>query len=132
MTGPEPGSVPDFLQRIVRSKLPQFRWSFHDVLSANDQFLELVGYSRSDLEHDVIDWDAMTPPEYWSLDETCMLQIIRGSRITTPYVKELFRKDGARITVRLFTFWSMFESGVGLTVVIPLTGEHIDMNGETI
>jgi PAS domain-containing protein len=54
MSGPELGSAPDFLLRIARSKLPQLRWSLHDVLSANDQFLDLVGYSRVDLEHDGI------------------------------------------------------------------------------
>lgn len=72
------------------------------VLSASDAFLDLIRYSRADFEKGTIDWDAMTPPEYWSLDDRCLAQLVQGE-IADSYVKELVRKDGSRVAIRLFS-----------------------------
>ena len=34
------------------------------VQEANDAFLDIVGYTRDDLEAGCITWDAITPPEW--------------------------------------------------------------------
>jgi PAS domain S-box-containing protein len=90
------------------------------VLSVSDAFLALVGYSRSDFDAGTIDWDAMTPPIYWPLDEQCLAQLVRGE-LADSYVKELVRKDASRVVVRVFSA-RLVEHGdemIAVAVEIP-------------
>ena len=68
------------------------------VIEANDQFLEMVGYSRDDLERGLVDWQAMTPPEYAELDRTRTAELLERGALT-PFEKEYVRKDGSRVPV---------------------------------
>jgi PAS domain S-box-containing protein len=38
-----------------------------NIIDANDRFLQMVGYTREELDAGLIHWDAMTPPEYPTL-----------------------------------------------------------------
>jgi PAS domain S-box-containing protein len=68
------------------------------VLEANDAFLELVGYSREDLEARRIDWSKMAPLEQVSpLGQS--LQELRERGICTPFEKDYVRRDGSHIVV---------------------------------
>jgi PAS domain S-box-containing protein len=68
------------------------------LLDANDAFLDMVGYTRADLEAGLIDIQAMTPPEYAALDERGMTEMLATGE-ATPYEKEYVRKDGSRVPV---------------------------------
>ena len=68
------------------------------VPEVNDTFLELVGYSREDLESGVMKWLDLTPPAYVPLDELAHEESLRFGACT-PYEKELIRKDGSHIRV---------------------------------
>ena len=70
------------------------------ISDANDAFLEMVGYSRADLESGRVDWAKMTPPEWAHLDENSQMQL-RESGVMTPFEKEYIRKDGSRLPVIL-------------------------------
>ena len=71
---------------------------FGAISEANDEFLRITGYSRTDLEAGKVRWDTMTPPEYTALDRQHIAEAAeRGS--CTPYEKEYVRKDGARIPI---------------------------------
>ncbi len=65
------------------------------MTDANDTFLNLMGYSRSEVEAGELTWKKLTPSEYVeaSLAELRKVQAI--GRIG-PYEKECFRKDGMR------------------------------------
>jgi hypothetical protein len=39
------------------------------VTDANDKFLEIIGYTRDDLQAGLIEWGKLTPSEYSPLDE---------------------------------------------------------------
>jgi hypothetical protein len=68
------------------------------VYDANDAFLELIGYSRAELEQGAIRWDAITPPAHLARDAEGVAEAReRGS--CTPYEKEYVRKDGTRVWV---------------------------------
>jgi PAS domain S-box-containing protein len=75
---------------------------FDRIPEANDVFLELVGYSREDLQTDRINWPDLTPPEYLGLDELAHEEGLRFGACT-PFEKELIRKDGTRIPVMVAT-----------------------------
>ncbi len=70
------------------------------VIDANDRLLELVGYSRADLEDGRINWLAMTPPEYLEQDYRSMAELRKNGTIC-PIEKEYYRKDGSRVSVLL-------------------------------
>ncbi len=69
-----------------------------EITGANNAFLELVRYTREDLEAGRISWTVSTPPEYASLDRRAMEQIA-ATGVCKPYEKEFIRKDGSRVPV---------------------------------
>ena len=75
---------------------------FDRIPEANDTFLELVGYSREDLQSGRLHWPDLTPPEYLGLDEVAHEEGLRFGACT-PFEKELIRKDGSRIPVLVAT-----------------------------
>jgi PAS domain S-box-containing protein len=75
---------------------------FDHIPQANDTFLELVGYSREDLETGRLHWPDLTPPEYLGQDEWAHEEELRFGACT-PYEKELIRKDGGRVPVLVAT-----------------------------
>ena len=83
------------------------------MVEANDKFLELVGYTREDLQEGRLRWDKMTPPEYASIDSLGMAQAEQGGSCT-PYEKEFIRKDGSRIPILIgYTLERSFDRFVG-------------------
>ncbi len=75
---------------------------FDRIPEANDAFLELVGYSREDLQAGRLNWPGLTPPEYAALDELAHEEGLRFGACT-PFEKELIRKDGTRVPVLVAT-----------------------------
>jgi formate hydrogenlyase transcriptional activator len=72
------------------------------IPEANDAFLELVGYSREDLQASRFRWPDLTPPEYLALDELAHEEGLRFGACT-PFEKELICKDGTRVPVLVST-----------------------------
>ena len=70
------------------------------ILNANDRFLEMVGYTRKDLQAGAINWAKMTPPEYVAADHAAVQQLQQWG-VVEPWEKEYIRKDGSRIPILL-------------------------------
>jgi PAS domain S-box-containing protein len=68
------------------------------IIDANDSFLRMVGYDRSDLKAGRLNWLAMTPPEYADRDRKA-IEEIRESGECTSFEKEYIRKDGSRVPI---------------------------------
>ena len=71
-----------------------------NITDANDRFLQMVGYTREELDAGLIHWDAMTPPEYLPADFLAIERLRQDGEIES-LEKEYYRKDGSRISVLL-------------------------------
>ncbi len=72
-------------------------WDSSGAIShANDAFLEIIGYTREELETGIVDWLKMTPQEYDHLDRAA-LEEIKKYGVCRSFEKEYIRKDGSRI-----------------------------------
>ncbi len=70
------------------------------IIEANDAFLNMLGYTREELERGEIDWRAITPPEYLAFERERAEELLATGRIA-PYEKEYLRKDGSRVPILL-------------------------------
>jgi PAS domain S-box-containing protein len=88
------------IRRLVDSNVQGviFWTSEGEIKEANDAFLQLVGYTRDDLNTGRVSWKAMTPAEYDDADQHAQREIAEKG-ICTPYQKEYIAKDGKRLPV---------------------------------
>ena len=75
---------------------------FETIAEANDIFLNLVGYTYEELAAGALTWHDLTPPEYIPLDGHAHEEQLKFGA-STPYEKELTRKDGTRVSVQVTT-----------------------------
>ncbi len=68
------------------------------IFEANDYYLDLLGYTRAELEAGQVNWKKMTPPEHLPVDYRAIAELEQRG-VSTPYEKEYFRKDGTRVWV---------------------------------
>jgi PAS domain S-box-containing protein len=66
------------------------------MVDANDTFLKLMGYSRSEVEARELTWQKLTPPDYMDVSRAEVEKFLATGRVG-PYEKEYFRKDGTRL-----------------------------------
>lgn len=76
-----------------------------DVIEANDFYLNLIGYSRQDLEAGEISWRDITPPEWLPVDEAGLAELAEHG-MAGPIEKEYVRRDGRRVPV-LMVFYTV-------------------------
>ncbi len=65
------------------------------MVDANDTFLNLMGYSRKEVEARELTWQRLTPPEHYDVSMAEARRFYATGRVG-PYEKEYFRKDGTR------------------------------------
>jgi PAS domain S-box-containing protein len=90
---------------------------YGNVTEANPAFLEMTGYSRSDLP---LRWDTMTPREWSHASELAVQQLVREGT-AQPLEKEYLRKDGTRVPVLIGAALLDRETWACVTFVIDLT-----------
>jgi PAS domain S-box-containing protein len=84
-----------------------------DIHKANDAMLDIIGYSRQDLEAGTLRWIDITPPEYLPEDAERIAEA-QEKGACTPFEKEYIRKDGSRVPVL-----------VGFSLMEPLRTEAV-------
>lgn len=65
---------------------------------ANDAFLAMIGYTRTDLEAGSIHWRTLTPEEYQARDQEAIEELL-ATGACKPYEKEFFTRSGGRVPI---------------------------------
>jgi PAS domain S-box-containing protein len=89
------------LQRLVNSNVIGVSFSHEDgtIIDANERFLQMLDYTRDDVEAGRLDWHKLTAPEYASRDREALQEIKRDGAVSQPYEKEYIDKNGNRVPV---------------------------------
>lgn len=109
--------------RLYESRvLGMIAWTMDgDITDANDIFLEMLGYSRSELAAGKLDWTRLTPPEFRAQDEAGLQELRTTGANRVPLEKEFFRKDGSRIPVLVAAITLDQSRSHGLAFVLDIT-----------
>ena len=89
-------------------------------IGANDAFLRMVQYDRSDLVSGRLHWTDLTPPEYREADQLRVAELTATGSFQ-PFEKEYFRKDGSRMPVLLGGTLLEADGNEGVAFVLDLT-----------
>ena len=68
------------------------------VYQANDAYLDMIGYTRQDLEAGRVRWREITPPE-WAAADAAAIEELRQTGACQPFEKEYLHRDGRRVPV---------------------------------
>jgi PAS domain S-box-containing protein len=97
-------------------------WSLDgQVLEANDAFLHIVGYERSDLLTGRLRWSELTPPEWRDQHDRWWIPEMKMTGSVRPYEQEYFRKDGSRVPVLVGATSLNDMRNQGVAFVLDLT-----------
>jgi two-component system cell cycle sensor histidine kinase/response regulator CckA len=97
-----------------------------EIHDANDTFLQLVGYTRAELEAGQLRWPELTPPEWHAADAYAVEQLaIRG--VAEPWEKEYIRRDGRRAPVLVGV--AQVDGPRGIAFVLDLTAQKLAEEG---
>jgi PAS domain S-box-containing protein len=90
------------------------------IFDANEAYLRIIGYDRSDLLTGRLSWKDLTPPEWRGADDHRVAQL-KASGAAQAYEKEYFRKDGTRVAVLVGATAFEGKSDEGVGFVLDLT-----------
>ena len=85
------------LQRVLETDAVGVIFFDHEgtVVDANDVFLAMTGYTRTEVSARELTWRRMTPPE-WVRDSEKQMERLAATGRIGPYEKEYFLADGSR------------------------------------
>lgn len=89
-------------QRLLHSNIIGVLFGDIDgrITDANAAFLDMLGFTRAELDAGVLRNDLLTPPECRAQDRLAIEQL-KATGSATPYAKEFYRKNGDRLPVVL-------------------------------
>ena len=93
------------------------------ILEANDAFLDMIGYTRADLEAGRITWDAVTPAEWSHVYKESMEQMRRTGAVL-PHDKELLHRDGHSVPVLVGAAVLDYDPLRWTTFIVDLTARQ--------
>ena len=70
------------------------------ITDANDAFLQIIGYDRTDLKAGKLNWQTITPPEYTYLNQVAVTELGNTGAFSA-FEKEYLHRDGHRVPVMI-------------------------------
>jgi PAS domain S-box-containing protein len=107
------------IRRLVDANIMGiYIWNLQgEILEANEAFLHIVRYNRSDVVSGGLRWTDLTPAEWRGRDAQAQAELTATGTIQ-PFEKEYLRKDGSRVPVLLgcATFEGTGNEGVAFVL----------------
>jgi PAS domain S-box-containing protein len=98
---------------------PMYTWQYSgETTSANDAFLDLLGFTRAEYEAHGINWRERTSPDYLPQDTDAEAKLQRTPAYS--HEKEFIRKDGTRVRVRIYDGTRPGEPTKGVGIAWPI------------
>ena len=120
-TGSRPLPAPPQTGIFNTDLLGIIRWSFEgDILDANDYFLRLLGYTRTDLAEGRLRWRDITPPE-WEAADNAAIAHLKIHRTYPPFEKEYLHREGYRVPLLVGARLEDGSETEGFAFVVDLT-----------
>jgi two-component system cell cycle sensor histidine kinase/response regulator CckA len=88
------------------------------ILEANDKYLDLIGYSRAELDSGALSWKELTAPESREGNDSAAAQL-KARGVAKAWEKEYLRKDGSRAPVLVGA--ATLDPETSITLVLDLT-----------
>lgn len=112
----------DRIHRLVESNIIGVLFWHADgrIEETNDAFLDMLGYSRSDVLSGHLHWDRLTPQGHEEADARTADEI-RLTGACGPYEKELLHRDGRRVPVLVGSAMLDSEQQLRVTYVLDQT-----------
>jgi PAS domain S-box-containing protein len=92
------------------------------IYEANDTMLNMLGYSRADLQAGRFRWDTVTPPEYLDQAKELVARLERGEM--PQFAKEYMHRSGQRVPVLIGGIRLEAEKGLFLIYILDLTAQR--------
>ena len=70
------------------------------IEDANNAFLDMIGYTKKEMEENSFNWENLTPPEFMDVSASAAAQI-KSNGMCAPFQKQYFRKGGERVDVMI-------------------------------
>ncbi|HEY0570807.1 MAG TPA: PAS domain S-box protein [Enterovirga sp.] len=88
------------------------------ITDANDAFLDMIGYTRAELEAGQVRYEDLTPPDWAWRDEETKAELLATGK-SKPFEKEYFRRDGSRIWIHCTG--KMLDEHTAIEFIIDVT-----------
>lgn len=110
------------IRRLIESNIIGiFFWNGDGAIEdANEAFLQIVGYSRDELQSGRLHWSEMTPEQFHAADNQALDELHRTGACAQ-YEKEFVRKDGSQVPVLIAGAFFEGSRSHGLAFVLDLT-----------
>lgn len=93
------------------------------IVNANNKFLDMMGFTREELENGIMDWSEMMPPEYKDIDNKAIAELKATGKNIKPFEKEYIRKDGKRLPIIIGGVMLDEERFNGVAFVLDITDQ---------
>ncbi len=91
-----------------------------DITEANDAFLKMLGYTRTEFERKQLNWRDITPEDYEEADRKAVSEAF-STGIAQPYEKEYLKKDGTGVPAIVGAVMLNREKGEVLAFALDIT-----------
>ena len=93
------------------------------IQEANDAFLDMIGYTRAEVEGGRMSYETLTPPEWAAADRDAVIQLQRTGAVQ-PLEKEYLHRDGHRVPVLVGAAVMNWQPLRWVTFVIDLSARQ--------
>jgi PAS domain S-box-containing protein len=97
------------------------------IISANQYYYNLTGYSEEEILQNNIMWTTLTAPEYAPVDARAVDELRRFGTCT-PYEKEYIRKDGTRVWILIGVTLLPNTQDQGIAFLLDITNSKRALN----